>query len=58
MEYEFCQILRCSYSKVAPPISSAVMQSSMSVHDFMVLKVICMSGISLPLFFSQLCLDS
>ena len=48
--------LRCSYFRVTSLISSAVMQSGMSIHDSTVLMVICMPGISS--LFLWLCLDS
>ena len=50
--------MKWSSSSVTSLISSAVMQSWMSVHDSVALMVMCMPGISSPLFASLLCLDS
>ena len=46
------RMLRCSLSGVATLITSAFMQSDISVHDY------CIPGISLSLFVSWFCLDS
>ena len=50
--------LGCSSSKVTSLICSAFMQSGMSVHDSIVLMVMCMPAISSSLFVFWLCLDS
>ena len=51
-------MLRYSSSIVADQISSPVIQSAMTVHDYMAFMVIFIPGISSSLFDSCLCLDS
>ena len=51
-------MLTCLSSSVAIPISFAVMQSSMSVHDIVALMVTQMPGILSSHFGFWLCLDS
>ena len=51
-------MLMCSLSSIAIFISSAFMQSGMSVHDSTALMVMYMSGISSSLLVLWLCLAS
>ena len=48
---------RCSSSKVTSHISSALMQSGMSVHNSVVIIFILIPGISSSHFVLWLCLD-
>ena len=48
----------CLSSSIAIPISSTLIQSGMSVYDSFALMMMHMSGISLSLFVSWLCLDN
>ena len=56
VEYNFWQMPKCSSCWVVTLISSAVMESHMSVHNPIVLH--CIPGISLSLYVSWFCLDS
>ena len=47
-----------SVSSIAILISSAVMQSGMSLHHFIALVVVYMPGFSSSLFVSTFCLDN